>query len=499
VAEIEPYWDDENRLKGGKLDGRFLPAWLDEDDPLRKLDERCKDVPTLGELVDAVVGGAAIEHKEIPDLHKLIVAVQSHSSACLTERDDSGILLSDNWNTTQLRIFGSEIVKCHYSDCTISVALHIHNCVVHKAFCNHTHYADNVSFDNTRFVGDATFSSCVFDDSVSFDSVHFFRNAYFNSTEFRVHSHFTGVTIDGAAEFNKSHFFGPARFSATRFRKEARFQDALFRFDARFNEAIFEYISIFKNAVFNSNALFIYARFSNFASFYGTRFESDASFLSTRFKDNAVFSSATIARRLIFAEPPGENDAIFRKNARLRVDKLVVRAGAAVELSVKQLHLLETEHDMIRRWTHSTRWRDWFIEYVTAVLGPIGDRFGLGRRGRLIKGEDSDDPKELATAAADYNRLRDLFRNQPSTDEQEDICNFKYLDLSRRERYYRRHARQSLRVNRRRRVTWGHIKGRRIKRAWHNIYDLLKVWSSLQWRQMACLCNWTFKRNALVS
>ena len=57
----------------------------------------------------------------------------------------------------------------------------------------------------------------------------------------------------------------------------------------------------------------------------------------------------------------------------------------------------------------------------------------LGKRGvALLRHEDSENKEELASAAVQYTMLRDNFRALPTkTDDEEDLCHYKAMDLRR--------------------------------------------------------------------
>ena len=198
-------------------------------------------------------------------------------------------------------------------------------------------------------------------------------------TRFAGDAGFDSASFGGGALFDSASFGGYAGFDSASFAGDAGFDSASFGGDARFGSASFGGIARFGSATFTGAALFVDAEF-----------ERDVELNGAHIEHAMYFTGATIHRRLLLGGER-EADAIIGPEGRLGFDKLVARAGASVELSLEQ----------------------------------------LGRIKSLIVGEDSDDPAQLAIAKADYNRLRDFFRNQPSTDEHEELCNYRYLQLSR--------------------------------------------------------------------
>ncbi len=351
---IEPYWDDTNR---DPATGKFLPAWI--------------DTASLNRLVDEIVNGVdyTIEHKEIADLRVLIEAVQGHQSF-----DEQ----------KKIVIYGGEILKCDLENLTIVCKLSIR-----------TRFAEDVRFDNVHFVGEAWFSSGISAPEAS----RFDGEVWFNDTSFKSVSCFDRVLFEKAAVFQNTRFDG------------ASFGSACFNNSARFGSSVFNNSSCFDSTRFNGTASFARALFRDKVYFRSVEFGQDVWFNNAHFYSVVNFHSSTVNRRLILG---GERtmDADFGKNARVRFDGMVVRAGASVELSLDQ----------------------------------------LGRIGSLIEGEDSDDPEVLAIAKANYNQLRDFFQVQPSTDGHEELCNYRYLQLLRKVRALRA---MELRKKKQRNWAWG--------------------------------------------
>jgi len=317
-------------------------------------------------------------------------------------------------------------------------------------------FAGQARFASASFAGTAWFTSASFADAATFGSASFAGTAQFGEASFAEEASFHSASFAGEARFGSASFAGEARFGSASFARGAWFDSASFARGAWFGSASFAGYARFVSASFAGEASFDSASFADAARFGSASFAGDAVFAGATINGHMFFTRATIDRRLILG---GDRitDATLGPDGRLGFDKLVVRAGATVEVSAEQLQL---RHEVplvvssgLERWildSSGTRWRIWALQYFAAavILPPLSwidlawARWPRGRsilmglgfrtRGRLILGEASEDAGQLSIAASDYNLLRDLFRNQPSTDKQEEICAIRHHDLKRR-------------------------------------------------------------------
>lgn len=363
---------------------------------------------------------------------------------------------------------------------------------VTDAWYRDVNFAEYVSFSNARFAADAIFGHARFAAHTTFRGARFTADAWFEETHFGASTCFANTSFAhilslnqaqfaGDAEFDKAQFAENAWFEATyfaaealfsrvKFDSEARFEGARFADNATFGYAIFHSIACFENTHFESDAWFGGTQFNNYASFWTASFAADVLFNASRFNGPISFVDTVFNRRLIFSH------ATFGPFAKLAIRSIVVHAGASLHLDTAHLllttqdtdksqHWIQAEQAAITRWSHDDRARGitaqralvqyveasvilpfrWMLErapfWAEQIFRCTGNVFGadtipfglgLGPRGRLIEGEDTDNKDELRKAAEAYNLLRDIFRAQPSTDTHEEICAIKYHDLIRR-------------------------------------------------------------------
>ncbi|MCB9838420.1 MAG: potassium channel family protein [Phycisphaeraceae bacterium] len=456
-AANEPYWDDENR---DPATGRFPPAWTNQQE--------------LQALADAIVRGASITHAEIPELRHLINAVQAHPDATLVRRDADGNMLNartgasirDESSVTILSINGGEILSCKCGahdlgggldiGCTLAIiarfkieasfgsasfaggASFAESSFAEAAWFDWANFAGGVSFEEASFAGGASFGSASFTGGAWFKQANFAGTVWFDRANFAVGGVFEGTSFACAVSFSSASFVGGAWFEEASFAGGASFDSASFAGGASFDSVSFAGAVSFSSSTFVIGTWFRETEFAGAAWFDRASFAGGAWFEEASFAEEVSFCSATIDLRLILKK------SIFGSRAKFSIDDVIVRAGASIELSLLQLECEESVLEVLIRWRKSRSWMQQFLAHrrvrrlcrpLRSLCWPLVGTFGFGRRGTLILGEDRDDARSLREASAAYNLLRDTFRNQPSTDEQEEICNFKYLDLKRRAKY----------------------------------------------------------------
>lgn len=237
---------------------------------------------------------------------------------------------------------------------------------------------------------------------------------------------------------------GVALYVITNFVNYAGFWNAKFTADANFGSARFATRAHFQKASFAACASFNNASFAADADFRGTTFATDALFKNAGFAADADFDDASFAAHANFASSRIEGTldlrgSIFAEHSRVFLRDAAVLPGGGVLLGESCFNRRTIQvPDRFTRWISSQdkdSWRTWFLEYIDAVAGlreVVYPWLGLGPRGAFILGEDSDERADLDSAAAQYNTLRGNFKQQPSTDHLEDLCHFRYMDLSRR-------------------------------------------------------------------
>ncbi len=396
-----------------------------------------------------------------------------------------------NDSPTPLVLYGCVIESCKLSSLCFKGRLKAESRFVTVASFNEVRFDADVWLDWARFDADASFAGARFGDDARFDHTHFSAgvsfsgarfdaDAWFEEACFTARTTFNGARFGADAWFGEANFDDNAYFSNTKFDTDARFDDARFHRGAWFIEAHFDADAHFTNTQFENDTPFIGSRFNAIAWFDKARFEDDARFNRARFVHDSRFIGAIFGGKVCFSDTEINrrlqfNGATFSPDARLDIAGIFIRAGASLHLDTAQLNITETdsafsnrlarqEADAVERWANSPfSIRIVFIQYIeAAVIMPIvwmivqttfrldvllrnlrqltGSHeiplgLGTGPRGRLIKGEDSNDKKELAKAAESYNLLRDIFRAQPSTDAHEEICAIRHHDLIRRAKH----------------------------------------------------------------
>lgn len=369
---VSEYWGDKHKP--------FVPAWTNDAE--------------LAQLANAIVRGASVCHAIVPDLRKLIEAVQGHPVARLAEIGPDGEPTIDG--PTEITLHGGEVLKCDCNKLTIGVDLTA----------------------AIRFTGDAEFCVAIFSGHADFGGAIFTGDA-----------EFWDATFTGGANFWLAIFSGDAEFWGATFTGNADFEWATFSRGADFGEAM--------RMTFSSHN----------EDFWRSTVSGDEPFRRSTFSGDARFASITLERRLLLHE------ATFEPTARLSFHDAYLRPGSEITMPHERI-----KHKVVHDWLttdnniwfdeslctnkdHSRRVRLWCGQYCfVAAIAPIVEidwpwlrkMLGMNASGTLIGGEDSSYPAELLRAAADYNRLRDNFRHQSSTDELEDLCHFRYMDLRRR-------------------------------------------------------------------
>ena len=336
-----------------------------------------------------VLRGAAICHAEIGDLRHLIETVQR--AAKKAHRNPQDVKLS---------IHGGTIERCACDGLDIAVTLSVASI-----------FSGNARFDRASFSGIVGFDEASFSGSARFGGASFSAEASFAGASFSGHAGFAGASFSGLAWFNGASFSGHASFAG------ASFSD--------------------------SACWFARASFSGDAEFGGASFSGYTGFDGASFSGYARFAGASVFRQLAL---PG----LRKRPQHLDVSGLDLRPGAAIELDLDHLRCEDhsaqnpdNEPWMVERDALSSRialldkqsMLRWTLECFDVVLWmrhPVRHAFGLGKRGDVIHGETSDNPRELRSAAAQYNILRNNFRTQPSTEQHEDLCHFRYMELIRR-------------------------------------------------------------------
>ena len=442
------------------------PAWDDPAIPRKRVG--ADEIPALA---DAVVRGASLTFCIIEDLRALIDAVQYHPRAHLAraEEDKDGFLRPTGvfnaagnrvgGEPTQLTLRGCVIEKCDCSDLDIGCSLTVASRFVNDARFDWTRFAArawfgdarftvDAQFGRARFAADAWFAGARFAADVDFTNAHFAVDVMFNNTRFAsnarfdyvrfgIDAYFVGIRFDsevvfnharfaGITSFRKAHFATDATFDYARFADSVWFSEARFNAKAKFVDARFADSVWFVGARFDDSALFVCARFNGGAVFCSAHFDAEASFHDVCFNDIVGFVGACFAGPVMFRNAEINrrlelSSAEFGPDARLDIAGIVVRAGASLLLDTAQLNM--TTGDSGKKQKRRK---------ASADAVPLGLGLKFGPRGRLIKGEDSNDREQLAEAAESYNLLRDIFRAQPSTDAHEEICAIRHHDLTRR-------------------------------------------------------------------
>ncbi|MCK4873374.1 MAG: potassium channel family protein [Phycisphaerales bacterium] len=236
----------------------------------------------------------------------------------------------------------------------------------------------------------------------------------------RIATGFLRATFTQDADFYRATFTQNAGFEGVTFTQNASFWHTTFTQDANFIGAMFTQDAGLYRATFTQNASFEGVTFTQNASFGGTTFTQDANFGGATFTQDANFGGVTFTQDANFSNTTFTQDAYFR-DATFTRDAHFWRATASAAIRLREARLGAGGR----------------LDFTGLELRPGGrvelsiEQIGRCRR-KLIDGEDSRDPAVLADAAAQYNMLRDNFRSQPSTDEEEDRCHYKYMNLRRK-------------------------------------------------------------------
>jgi len=233
-------------------------------------------------------------------------------------------------------------------------------------------FEGEASFRLASFARDASFRSATFGNMAWFDEASFGGQAWFNMASFRNGSCFYRTSFYADASFDRVEFSRAARFDFTTFHEDTSFRFARFVGEANYEEAIF----------------------IGQATFFAAMFHKGAEYYKLHFHGEIYFTGAEFDRSLKL------QTAIFENNARIGFNDVILRAGADI---------------LLKR------------NLILPMKGVV--HFFMNKP--IIVGEDSKDAKALDYAAVDYNFLRDGYRSQPGTDDEEDICHLKYMKLKR--------------------------------------------------------------------
>ncbi|MCZ6835428.1 MAG: potassium channel family protein [Planctomycetota bacterium] len=360
----------------------------------------------LKEWAEKVINGTSIEYKQIKSLRALIDAVQQNKNAIVAPLRAER---SNDWKPTdeltELRIYGGEILDSDCQALDIRITLVITSRFVGKALFDKASFAGKACFKVASFAGEASF------DEASFTGGAWFERARFKGEASFVRASFAGEAALGGAWFGRARFKGHAWFCKAKFKGEAGFYRACFAGEASFDWAFFAVVASFRRA---------------------------------RFAGMAMFEGAKVEGRFILIN-------LKRPPDRLNVMELNLLPGSSFEIDYKdylsRLDLSDRnpqdepwmeEKDKLSKWIASLPTQSvlrWSLEYFDVLLWmrhPIRHHLGIGYRGNVIVDETSDKPEKLREAATQYNMLRNHFRTQPSTEEHEDLCHHRYMELRRR-------------------------------------------------------------------
>ena len=210
---------------------------------------------------------------------------------------------------------------------------------------------------------------------------------------------FTGASFMREVDYTGVQFARNSIFDRSVFRELAWFRNVCFGQYASFLEARFHGRVIVEEATFAGRANFSGCEFGEDVLFRHTQFARDAFFLESKFAKGGEFGDAKIDGLVNFGSAEVERDlsfngAQFGDEGRLDLTHVRLSPGAHIELTMD----------------------------------------GLKNRGRpLLRSEDSQQQADLDSAAVQYTMLRDNFRALPTrTDEEEDLCHYRAMDLRRR-------------------------------------------------------------------
>ena len=324
----------------------------------------------VDEAVKLVRSEQPIENRTIPNLRELLERLS-------VEKDTAKLLV---------RFKGCTIEKCDCSGLEVTNPFEFRQYNNEKSPCTFTAEAD---FTEAHFTAVANFFSAHFAEGANFFKAKFMAGANFSKAKFDGGEvSFTLVHFMAWADFSEAHFTAVAGFWAAHFMGDAFFMKAQFSVNAYFSNAKFTAVAGFWKAKFDAGADFERAHFKTKADFQDAYFTANANFFEILLGGDLDLRNAVFTRTSS-GEPGPLNLSELRRNP-----------GAVIRLTM----------DQIGR-TQRRKWRPTLP---------------------LIFGEESDDSEKLRKAAAQYNLLRDNFREIPSTDEEEDRCHYKYKDLTRR-------------------------------------------------------------------
>lgn len=404
------YWGEKHQP--------FVPAWTNPDE--------------LRELADAVVrNGAKIEHKVVPDLRQLIEAVQQHADARLAEIGPDGKPTIED--PTKIEIYGGEIAACSCKQMTIHIALSARTRFVHTADFIHSSFVVSPTFGRSHFIrqpnfvgmsfhSGAFFEHAIFVCPVLFDSITFVKRVSFYSAKFHDAALFLNVTCTSGATFNNSTLLNGFVFHSGAVGSEFSCE-----------KASFGYISGFSRTVFAGDIVLSQSQINGVMRFDDSECHGVVN-----------LSGIVLRRQLLLSR------CHFSSVARVSIEGRELLPGSVISLPEARVRSKD-----LQRQPNSMTWpsdacpdRDqhwyriliWLIQYCLAIISPwienvwpwLRKTLGIFSHGTFILHEDSHDPNKLRSAAAQYNQLRDNFRHQPSTDELEDLCHFRYMDLRRK-------------------------------------------------------------------
>ena len=254
-------------------------------------------------------------------------------------------------------------------------------------------------------------------------------------------------------------FRGAVKFERTRFAERTSFSDAIFYGSADFQSSHFGHEALFVMTLFEKTANFTGTTFDRTAQVSGAGFRRDADFSSATFKDSAVFLATRFIRAIFFGASFGGMTQFVGAFVRDTLILEFCRIHSTMDLNVDSerhtvrgrgwLNLADVDRAVGGRILLSmeligrTQWPIWWARrghFGWKLPGPLRRRYLRFQRWLhrkvpsvcLVEGEDANDPVRLRAAAAQYNMLRDNFREMPSKEEEEDRCHYKFKDLTRR-------------------------------------------------------------------
>ncbi|TVQ81085.1 MAG: hypothetical protein EA380_02530 [Phycisphaeraceae bacterium] len=375
-----------------------------------------KTYEQIASAADLIVNRKPIRDARIGDLRSLIESVQNHQGAAVAEISDTGTPTLAN--PTALILEHCRIDGCCLAKMIVGIQLKLYNCNLYGIDFQSCHFCSEVRIENSRVKDDA----------------------YFCQSDF--HSMTT---------FRRSTFFQRATFAEVRFSGHPAFCQTDFQGDVLFHACAFP----------------------RGANFYGATFpekESEASFDASRIAGNLNFSTAAINGPLSLQLHESKcsillEGACFGHDARIRLSETTFREGSVIKLPKAWIAAESLSHadcpGAVRDLLPPESVLRITLEYFMAVTAAwrenvwpwLRRRLGIRSHGYLIHGEDSGRRADLLGASAQYNLLRDNFRRQPSTDELEDLCHFRYMELRRKTGDFRGQAKRWDASGKQRRMT----------------------------------------------